>query len=313
MQEPTDNSSSSTSTDLTALNTDTGVAAVEATTEASSIPAAAADTDMSTPVPPSAPEIPAVVPATIAVSTEAIVVPGTRSMLLKQYGIAAAIVVVMGVALWYVLEEQGRVQTGFFDAVKGLVIPEPAAVIVNGEKVPLSLYEKNREQLSLQAMGQGMDPNDAAVGEQLKQQALDLLINSALLRQAATAAGIVVTDEQIDTRYQAIVDSQGGEEALAARMAELNITKDGLMSDINDEILIQTHLATAVDTSAVTVTDAEVQALYDSVTSNPAVDVPPLDEVRPQIEQEIRFGKEQELISAYIETLKADAIIETLI
>ncbi|MCU0678128.1 MAG: SurA N-terminal domain-containing protein [Candidatus Pacebacteria bacterium] len=311
MQEPTDNSSSSTSTDLTALNTDTGVAAVEATTEASSIPAAAAD--MSNPVPPSAPEIPAVVPATTAVSTEAIVVPGTHSMLLKQYGIAAAIVVVMGVALWYVLEEQGRVQTGFFDAVKGLVVPEPAAVIVNGEKVPLSLYEKNREQLSLQAMGQGMDPNDAAVGEQLKQQALDLLINSALLRQAATAAGIVVTDEQIDTRYQAIVDSQGGEEALAARMAELNITKDGLMSDINDEILIQTHLATAVDTSAVTVTDAEVQALYDSVTSNPAVDVPPLDEVRPQIEQEIRFGKEQELISAYIETLKADATIETLI
>jgi SurA N-terminal domain len=307
MQEPTENSSSSNSSDLTTLDTAASVTtAVDATVAETSTP----ETEVTTATTTTTESTTAPVAATTAVSTPAMVAPDARKVILKQYGIAAAIVLVMGVALWYLLEDQGRVQTGYFDAVKGLVTPEPTAVIVNGQKVPLSLYEKNREQLSLQAIGQGLDPNDPTVADQLKQQALDLLVNSALLRQAATEAGIVVTEEQVNTRYQAIVDSQGGEEALTARMAELNITKDSLMTDINDEILIQTHLASAVDTSGVTITDEEVESLYASVTSNPAVDVPPLDEVRDQIEQEIRFGKEQELISAYIEKLKADATIE---
>ncbi len=122
-----------------------------------------------------------------------------------------------------------------------------------------------------------------------------------------------MTPEQITERYQGIVDAQGGEEALAARMAELMITKEGLMSDIEDEILIQTHLDTAVDLKSIDVTKEEVDAFYKSVTSNPEVTVPPLEEVRDQVEQEIRYGKQQELIGAYIETLKKDAEVEVLI
>ncbi len=308
MQEPTDNTSSSTTPDVTTPDTATSTTVVPTTSDTSSAVVTPVTAETPAVAVPAAP-----VADTTAASTAAVGLTSARTQMLKQYGIAAAIVLIMGVALWYLLEEQGRVQTGYFDAVKGLVLKEPTAVIVNGENVPLSLYTKNQEQLALQASGQGLDPADPTVSEQIKQQAIDLLVNSALLRQAATEAGVVVTDEQIDARYQTIVDSQGGEEALAARMAELNITKEGLMQDINDEILIQTHLTTAVDTSSIVVTDEEVEALYASVTSNPEVEVPPLEEVRAQIEQEIRFGKEQELISAYIETLKAEATIETVI
>jgi hypothetical protein len=309
MQEPTDNSSSSTTTDITTPLTTTETSAIAATADVSS-PVTTSVTPEAT---PEIPVEPVVVAATTAATTAATATGNPRTLMVKQYGIAAAIVLLMGVALWYLLEEQGRVQTGYFDSMKDLVMPEAAAVIVNGEKVPLALFTKNQEQLTLQASGQGLDPADPTVSEQIKQQAIDLLINSALLRQAARAAGITVTDEQIDARYQTIVDSQGGEEALMARMAELNITKDGLMQDINDEILIQTHLSSAVDTSGLVVTDEEIEALYASVTSNPEVEVPPLEEVRAQIEQEIRFTKEQELISAYIETLKTEAAIEVVI
>jgi peptidyl-prolyl cis-trans isomerase SurA len=219
----------------------------------------------------------------------------------------------MGGALWYMLEEQGRVKTGFFDDIKSLVIAEPAAAKVNGTKIDLALYEKNYAQLVQGAAAQGLDANDPAVAAEMKKQSIDILVNSELLRQAATEAGVVVTDEQINGRYTELVQSQGDETKLVARMTELGITKESLLSDIKNEILIQTHLTAAVDTSKIVVTDEEVLALYNSVASNKDVQVPPLADVRPQIEQEIKFGKEQELISGYIETLKAKATIEVLI
>lgn len=305
MQEPTNTSTPQpTSADSTKTSS-TADTTVASTTETVSSPEATpvtVSTDTST-----------VSEATAMTTAPITPVSDVRHQLMKQYGIAFLIVALMGGALWYMLEEQGRVQTGVFDKITALVRPEPVVVKVNGEKIPQSLYNKNYEQLSLQAASQGADVTDPATAEQIKKQSIDVLVNSVLLKQAARKAGVVVTDDQIAERYQGIVEAQGGEETLTARMAELKITKEGLMSDIEDEILIQTHLETAIDKSSITVTSEEIEALYKSVTSNPEVKVPPLDEVRPQIEQEIRYGKEQELISEYIDTLKTDAAIEVLI
>ncbi len=236
-----------------------------------------------------------------------------RRQMLTQYGIAFGIVLLMGAGLWYVLEQQGRVETKLFESITAMVNPAPAAVVVNGTRIEQALYDKNYAQLSAQAAQQGLDAATPEVAAQIKQQSIDIVVNSELLRQAARAAGVEVTQEQIDDRYEQIVTAQGSLDQLKTRMTELGITEESLMMDIEDEILIQTHLASAVDSSSITVTEEEVKALYDSIAGNAAVDVPPLEEVRAQVEQEIRYGKEQELISEYIETLKKDATIEVLI
>lgn len=261
--------------------------------------AASSDTPVTTPAPEASP----------AVTAEQL----ARRQMLTQYGIAFGIVLIMAGGLWYVLEQQGRVETKLFANIKSLVSPAPAAVVVNGTRIEQALYDKNYQQLSAQATQQGLDPATPEVAAQIKQQAIDIIVNSELLRQAAVAGGVVVTPEQIDNRYEEIVTAQGSLDQLKTRMTELGITEEGLMADIENEILIQTHLAKAVDSSSITVTDEEVKALYDSIAGNASVDVPPLEEVRAQVEQEIRYGKEQELISEYIETLKKDATIETLI
>lgn len=308
MQEPT-NTSTPQPTSADSTKTSSTTETIVATTETVSSPEATPVTvSTDTPAVAAAP-----LPDVATSTTPVVVAVSARRQMMKQYGIAFLIVALMGGALWYMLEKQGRVETGIFDKITALVRPEPAAVKVNGEKIAQSLYQKNYEQLALQAASQGADAADPATAEQIKKQAIDVLVNSALLKQAARNAGIVVTPEQITERYQGIVDAQGGEEALAARMAELMITKEGLMSDIEDEILIQTHLDTAVDLKSIDVTKEEVDAFYKSVTSNPEVKVPPLEEVREQVEQEIRYGKQQELIGEYIETLKKDAKVEVLI
>ncbi len=239
-------------------------------------------------------------------------VPNLRNRVIKQYVIATGIILVMGAGLLYALEEQGRVSTGVFDSISALVQPTPAAAVVNGVKIPLTQYEKNREQLIQTATFQGLDPENDTIKTQINSQALDVLVNTELLRQAAVEAGITVSDADVDARYAEIVTTLGGEEQLTAKMTELNITPESLRTDIAGEILIKKHLDTAVDFGSVTLDPAEVQAVYDQANT-PGADIPPFAEVKDQIEAQIRTTKEQEVVGKYIETLKADATIETKI
>lgn len=246
------------------------------------------------------------------ITAESILVSGVtkKSRALKQYAIAGVIVLLMGIGVLYVMEEQGRVKTGVFATVNELIKPMPAAAVVNGVKIPLSTYEKNRAQIEKNATTQGLTVTDEAVKTGITKQAIDVLVNTELLKQAAAKADIKVTQEQIDTRYGEIVTSLGGEEALKAKMIELGITDESLQSDIKGEILIQGYLSKAVDLSKITVSEEDIKKVYDQANT-PGAKLPPLAEVKADIEAQLKSTKEQELVNTHIETLRKDAKIET--
>jgi len=245
-------------------------------------------------------------------TTTAVAVTSTpaASRAFVQYGIAGVIILVMGVGLLYVLEEQGRVNTGAFATVNELIKPTPVAAMVNGVKIPLSTYEKNRTQIEQNAVGQGLTVTDEAVKAEISKQAIDVLVNTELLKQAAAKTGIEVTQAQIDTRYSEIVASLGGDEALKTKMVELGITDESLQSDIKGEILIQSYLSQAVDLSKISISEDDIKKVYDQANT-PGAQLPPLPEVRADIETQLKSTKEQEVVNAHIETLRTDAKIET--
>lgn len=275
-----------------------------------------------TPVEETAPVIVAeVVPVT---SAETVVVPETvvtpsvpvetssRSAALKQYAIAFVVLLVMAGGVTYVLVQQGRIKIpSMFAKVVEMVHPAPAAAVVNGVKISMADYTKNKSQIEQSATQSGADLTSDTVKTQIKTQALDVLVNTEVLRQAATKDGVTVTDEQVKARYDEIVKSLQGEDKLNAKMTELGITKDGLMKDISSEILIQTYLAKAVDTSSIKISDEDIKAAYDQANANPDSKLPPLDKVKSAIEAQLKQGKEQELINAYIQKLRDAAKIET--
>lgn len=238
-----------------------------------------------------------------------------KKQMFVQYGIATLVILIIGAGLLYALEQQGRVHTGIFDKVTALVNPVPAAAIVNGTKISKTDYDKNLTQLQTAAEAQGADVTDASIQAEIKKQAIDVLVNTELLRQAAYAEGAMVTDEQIDARYEEIKKSIGGTEQLAAKMTELGITEPALRKDIEGEILIQGHLSKAVDTSKITVTEKELTDAYAQISSTAAtgVAIPPLEEIKTQLEAQLKTNKEQELVNAYITKLREGASIEVLI
>lgn len=257
----------------------------------------------------------AVVPTDVHSSvTETTLAPTTKNFLM-QYGVAALVVLVMGAGLAYALEQQGRINTGVFDSIKSVINPAPLAAKVNGTGITLADYEKNLTQLNNAAVQQGADIKNESIAQEIKTQAIDVLVNTELLRQEARKGGAEVTEADIDKRYQEIVTSIGGEEQLATKMTELGITPESLRKDIEGEILIQGHLATAVDTSEIKITEEDLKAAYAQISGTAAtgVTVPPLEEIKTQLETQLKTNKEQELVNTYITKLREAAEIEVLI
>ena len=235
----------------------------------------------------------------------------------KQYAIAAILIVVAGLAILYALERQGMVNTGIFSKVGSTLSQDAVVATVNEVELSKADYDKNYQQIVASAQQQGLDMTNPQVEADVKKQAIDILINTEILRQVATEAGVVVTPEQVEARYQEVVTSVGGAETLATRMKELGVTEASLRSDIEGEILIQTFITNSVDIGSTTVSQAEIEDTYNKAvennSGNPDVTIPPLADVQAQIESQLKSAKEQELVNTFIQSLRDKADVKILI
>jgi len=229
----------------------------------------------------------------------------TKNVVIRNYAVATLIIALMGSGLWLVLESQGRVQTNFL----GSFTSRADVATVNGVKITREAYDKNRQQVEASAVQQGADITDQSVLAEINTQAVETLVNTELLRQEAAKLGITVTSEEIQARYDAIVEQVGGQEALATRMTELSLTEEGLRGDIEGELLIQALFAEVIDVSSVEVSEEEVMQVYTQVSTEQGLEVP-FEEVSEVIASNIRLSKEQALVTEYIESLRASAVVD---
>ncbi len=215
----------------------------------------------------------------------------------------------IGGGVWYYLEQTGKTSTGVFSGLTELSKPTSVAT-VNGVPITRVDYDNNVRQLTEGATAQGLDMTDVAVTSEISTQALDTLVNTELLVQAAVAAGVTVDEGAVDERLAAITEDLGGPEAFAARVTELGLTDEMVRRDIGRELTIQDFLTQKVGEIEITVTDEEVQQLYDSVGGEEGGN-PPLADIRDQVVAQAQFLKEQEFVQTYVEELRAEATIES--
>lgn len=183
---------------------------------------------------------------------------------------------------------------------------------VNGEEISRADYQTQISQLQTNATQQGMDPEEASVQAQIQQRAVDTLVNTELLIQASQNADLAVSAEEVESEFQAIAEQAGGTDALQTRIEEVGLTEAEVRQNIEDELLIDAYLSANTSDDALTVSDEEVQAFYDQISQGQE-GVPPLADIRGQIETQVAQTKQQELIAGIIEELKANADIEILI
>ena len=249
---------------------------------------------------------------TMSLQEPAGTVASSTSRSVKKYILAAVVIAIMMLGLVFLLEKEGRISTGLFSAIISKSNNAAAVALVNGTKIIQADLTSSLDQLTQMAAAQGANTTDPALATELKTQALDTLVNGELLRQAALTAGIEASAEEVDTRFAEIEGSVGGPEALTAKMSEFSISEKSLRRDIENEILIQGLYETVIDPDRASVTEEEIIELYEQAGGE-AAKLPPLEDVRPQIIQQIEQNRQQVKISEYLETLRSEATIEILI
>lgn len=188
-----------------------------------------------------------------------------------------------------------------------------AVAIVNGEKIERFELNKSTEDLLNSLAGQGMDTTAEGVRAQVEQEALTRLINTKLLLQKALAAGHTASEEETTTQLAAIETGFGGRAGLDTRLGELGITYDMLVEDVKEQIVVTGYLEATTPITGITNTAEEIDAYYATLKTQYGENLPPLEEIKDQVDQELKAQKQQQIVAEVIEGLKRDATIEVKI
>jgi len=182
---------------------------------------------------------------------------------------------------------------------------------VNGEEITRTELENSEAQIAAQ---QGVDVTslNAANREQLRVQALDTLIANTLIQQAVANSGLTATEADIDAQIETIKGQFQDDAQFQEALLGQGLSEADLREQVRREVVTQAYLAQTLDFTSITVSDEEVNALYEQEAAA-VEDVPPLEDVRDQIESFVIQQKQQELLAAHIQELRLAADIEILI
>lgn len=195
---------------------------------------------------------------------------------------------------------------------KEVVVVQPVEKVatVNGVEIAKSAYESQLASAITTLKARGVNTDDATQLTQIKNQVLTDLINNEVLNQAVKASGVTATADEVEKQVQALVAQVGGADKFAGELVKANLTEAQLRDNISKQLAAQKYLLTKVDVSKAVASEEEITKFYnDNVKGQTGA--PALKDVKEQIRQQIVNTKQQQLVLAYVETLKVGAKIET--
>jgi len=116
---------------------------------------------------------------------------------------------------------------------------EPLAAVVNGQQILLEEYERQvaRYEASMVAAGQDPStPEGQSALAQGRQWVLDLMVEQMLIEHAATAAGLVVSDADVDATIAGL-RADIGDEAFDAWLVQEDMTVEEMRERLRGDML----------------------------------------------------------------------------
>ncbi len=232
------------------------------------------------------------VEATPAITPE-VTSPKSNKALMIAVGIA--ILVLLGAGGYYFYTQKMD---------KGTVV-----ALVGNAKIYEKEYLESAALIEQNASAQGADLNDEAIKSEIKTQALDILINNQLLLAAASKSNISSTDEDVQKKYDELATQLGGPEALTTEMTKVGLTEEKLRSNIRERVIADKYIESVTDIEEVKVSDQEIADFIKTVTSG-GQELPPLEQIKPQIQQQILGQKQQQIVSDLLAKLRSETTVD---
>lgn len=188
---------------------------------------------------------------------------------------------------------------------------DKTVAIVNDKKILGREYNSvlTSSQMMYQQMGQDPTTKDAA--EKIKKQTLDSLVGQTLLLQEADKKGYKASDEEIKKQLGETKGQFKDDKEFETAMKQAGLNPDSLETEIANNIKYTKYIEGEIKPDEVT--DAEIQKFYEEYASQGGAEgqePPKLEEVKPQIKQQLEQQKQQEILVKHVEELKKSAKID---
>jgi peptidyl-prolyl cis-trans isomerase SurA len=183
---------------------------------------------------------------------------------------------------------------------------------VNGEEITAEEFVTLYESQYARVAQQSPTPVDQ---DELKLQTLDSMIGSELLVQTAEDRGISPTQDEVDASLEELAAGYGlesPEQFLELLQEQGGLTDEEARAEVETQVKVDTLIAeeaTVEDPS-----EEDLRDLYDSLVGDQEgaaqeAEVPPFEEVRDQLAEQLRGQREADAVSTLVEDLREDADI----
>ncbi len=141
---------------------------------------------------------------------------------------------------------------------------QAAAALVNGRPIPVPLLQRELDRLRRGSGGEAPSPVDPREVPTLARALLGPLIDHALLVEKAKAAGLSVSDAEVQREIDKLsADAQESGQSFDERLQKDGQTADGLAEEIRERVLCEKYVAKEAGALAQP-TAAELRAFYEA-------------------------------------------------
>ncbi len=182
---------------------------------------------------------------------------------------------------------------------------------INGVEITMSDISSDLDQVKTQYMAQGIDiTQDKEMESMMIMQIVQNRIHQEILMDHAEKLGLDITEGEVEEEYQILADQFGGTVGLEGALQDAGMTEMELRSDIQRSLLIR---LLAEREGGLEVTEEEIQNYYDQLQAQIGDDLPPLEEIRDQLEQELKNEKLSFALEAILTEIEDDYDVQILI
>ncbi|WP_372868289.1 SurA N-terminal domain-containing protein [Planomicrobium okeanokoites] len=208
------------------------------------------------------------------------------------------------------------------EAVPETVIDEPATdldlpaaddvvVIVNGEEIKGTVYNSVARQLESSVATQGKKADDPEVAEQVKEQAISVIVGNKLVIQDAIEKGHEVDEEVLEQRFEDLKNQFENEEQMNVALKRTGFTLDDMEQQLREQLIYESYLADEIEGAEVT--EEDLKEAYQGYVDSTEGETPEFEEMKPMILQSLEDQNEKQAVYDRIEELREAADVEVKI
>lgn len=184
-----------------------------------------------------------------------------------------------------------------------------SVAVVNGEVITLNEFNLRVSQNKELAKSRGIDVLDEKVIKEIEKTTVDDMVNEKILLQDAKKKGVVANGADVEKAYNEIFTKFKNKDDFTKELSVQNLTEQSLRESIIKQLTLIKYLGQNIDVGNITASEKEMSDVYNALNAKQK-NIPKLEQIKTQLENEIKQSKSRAKILELIGKLKEGAKIE---